>query len=273
LDLSITAQLELPKKGGKEKAPRMVCRICEKPGAVRYINKRTGIVTYEHRDEPAVSEYIYNGMKYLRYRRCRGGRVSNQSIEDIIEHGIQPRTKAVKSRKPIQEVKQQLQLELSQQNKQDLTKLSTDELIRINLDIALELSKRKEDYRSEKKQKVRMETADKHLGIQPIPIDTEVHDGKISLNKFFKQKHPITNYEKIAAFVYYITKINKAEWAKHGEVLYCYDKLALKRPSITDGIKNAERYKHWLTVEHKKIRCQLTESGKEFVEKMGGDTI
>jgi hypothetical protein len=45
------------------KRPFMTCITCGKPGAVRYINKTSGQITYEHRQEPPIKEEIYRGQK------------------------------------------------------------------------------------------------------------------------------------------------------------------------------------------------------------------
>jgi hypothetical protein len=72
----------------KGKRPLMTCITCGKPGAVRYINKSSGQIIYEHRQEPPIKEEFYRGQKRYIFRRCSGGYVG-QTIENVLEHGIQ----------------------------------------------------------------------------------------------------------------------------------------------------------------------------------------
>lgn len=77
------------KQPKQSKRPRITCTVCFKPGAIRYINPRTSMTVYEHRDEPPISEYVYHktGKKYFRYRRCYGGRALH-SLEEIVKYGV-----------------------------------------------------------------------------------------------------------------------------------------------------------------------------------------
>lgn len=66
----------------------MICTVCMKPNAVRYYipskNKdgsTTRSLVYEHRDEPPIKTYEYEGKgKIHSYRRCFAGPVSDESI-------------------------------------------------------------------------------------------------------------------------------------------------------------------------------------------------
>jgi hypothetical protein len=59
------------------KGKRVTCPICMKPAVAYYAKRKSGSVkiTYEHRDEPPVREFIYRGRQYFRHRRCNGGTV------------------------------------------------------------------------------------------------------------------------------------------------------------------------------------------------------
>jgi hypothetical protein len=78
-------QLALQKEASK--GQRVTCPVCNKP-AVMYMDKKRGVIDYEHRDEPPTGEYTYGktGQKYYRYRRCYGGRIG-KSLAEIIEEG------------------------------------------------------------------------------------------------------------------------------------------------------------------------------------------
>lgn len=133
------------KKTGK--SPRMRCTVCLKP-AVRYYNKyysKSGElvrreIVYEHRDEPPVKEDIYNGKKYLRYRRCNAGTVK-EGLPLIVESEIQQRNQH-------QQQQQQQQPQSQQQEQENSTDYlaemvySLRELDEISHDISGEDAKR-----------------------------------------------------------------------------------------------------------------------------------
>lgn len=59
---------------GKVKGARVTCPICLKPAVVYNVTKNNRTtVTYEHRDETPVKDFVYHGRQYHRYRRCYGG--------------------------------------------------------------------------------------------------------------------------------------------------------------------------------------------------------
>jgi hypothetical protein len=84
--------------GGRRKRTRSTCSVCFKPGAIRYINPKTKLTVYEHRDEPAIREYTSptTGKKYCRYRRCNGGRPL-EGLERLFNYGLGRR---IRRRKP-----------------------------------------------------------------------------------------------------------------------------------------------------------------------------
>lgn len=89
------------KQSGHKKSPRMLCTVCFKGPAVRYINKKTGIVTYEHRDEPPIREFFYRNEKHKRYtyRQCQGSKP--KSLEQILEPVQKPNIEAKSEHKAI----------------------------------------------------------------------------------------------------------------------------------------------------------------------------
>jgi hypothetical protein len=102
--------------------------------------------------------------------------------------------------------------------------------------------------------------------IPPIPVDLKVGDGKVGLREFYAEKKPANHYEKATAFVYYLTKLNKQQEVKFGEILSCYEEVNEKKPSITDIIKNSIRYKGWLEQGSERLSARLTISGENFVK-------
>ena len=102
--------------------------------------------------------------------------------------------------------------------------------------------------------------------IPPIPVDLKVGDGKPGLREFYTEKKPANHYEKATAFVYYLTKLNKQQEVKFGEILSCYEEVNEKKPSITDIIKNSIRYKGWLEQGSERLSARLTISGENFVK-------
>lgn len=102
--------------------------------------------------------------------------------------------------------------------------------------------------------------------IHPIPVDLKPGNGKVGLRQFYEEKKPMNHYEKVAVFVYYLTKINKQQEVKYGEVLSCYEEVNEKKPSILDIVKNSLRYKGWLEQGSEKYSARLSISGENFVK-------
>lgn len=102
--------------------------------------------------------------------------------------------------------------------------------------------------------------------LPPIPVDLKANESKPGLREFYAEKKPANHYEKTAVFVYYITKFNKAQEVKYGEVLSCYEEVDEKKPSVVDIVKNSIRYKGWLEQGSDKFACRLTISGENYVK-------
>ena len=104
------------------------------------------------------------------------------------------------------------------------------------------------------------------IAIHPIPVDLKAADGKMGLRELYAEKKPANHYEKVAVFVYYLTKLNKQQEVKFGEILSCYEEVNEKKPSILDIIKNSLRYKGWLEQGTEKYSTRLSISGENFVK-------
>jgi hypothetical protein len=102
--------------------------------------------------------------------------------------------------------------------------------------------------------------------IHPIPVDLKANESKTGLREFYAEKKPANHYEKAAVFVYYLTKFNKQQEVKFGELLSCYEEVNDKKPSIIDIVKNSARYKGWLEQGSEKYAARLTISGENFVK-------
>jgi len=102
--------------------------------------------------------------------------------------------------------------------------------------------------------------------IHPIPVDLKASESKVGLREFYAEKKPANHYEKAAVFVYYLTKFNKQQEVKFGEILSCYEEVSEKKPSIVDIVKNSVRYKGWLEQGSEKYAARLTISGENFVK-------
>ena len=102
--------------------------------------------------------------------------------------------------------------------------------------------------------------------IHPIPVDLKANDSKVGLREFYVEKKPANHYEKAAVFVYYLTKFNKQQEVKFGELLSCYEEVNDKKPSIIDIVKNSVRYKGWLEQGSEKFATRLTISGENYVK-------
>jgi hypothetical protein len=102
--------------------------------------------------------------------------------------------------------------------------------------------------------------------IHLIPVDLKPADGKMGLREFYKEKKPSNHYEKVAVFVYYLTKFSKHQEVRYGEILSCYEEVNEKKPSILDIIKNTLRYKGWLEPGSEKYATRLTVSGENYVK-------
>ncbi|HZA70146.1 MAG TPA: hypothetical protein VE548_10640 [Nitrososphaeraceae archaeon] len=102
--------------------------------------------------------------------------------------------------------------------------------------------------------------------LPPIPVDLKGSDSKIGLREFYADKKPSNHYEKTVVFVYYLTKFNKEDEIRYGEILSCYEEVDEKKPSITDIVKNSVRYKGWLEYGSDKFSIRLTISGENFVK-------
>ena len=109
-------------------------------------------------------------------------------------------------------------------------------------------------------------TSKPSVTIHPIPVDLKANEIKIGLREFYSEKKPASHYEKAAVFVYYLTKFNKQEEVKFGELLSCYEEVNEKKPSILDIVKNSIRYKGWLEQGSEKYATNLTISGENFVK-------
>jgi hypothetical protein len=104
------------------------------------------------------------------------------------------------------------------------------------------------------------------ITIHPIPVDLKSNESKVGLREFYAEKKPANHYEKAAIFVYYLTKFNKQQEVKFGELLSCYEEVNEKKPSIVDIVKNSIRYKGWLEQGSEKYAARLTISGENFVK-------
>lgn len=104
------------------------------------------------------------------------------------------------------------------------------------------------------------------ITIHPIPVDLKAGESKVGLREFYAEKKPANHYEKAAIFVYYLTKFNKQQEVKFGELLSCYEEVNEKKPSIADIVKNSIRYKGWLEQGTEKYATRLTISGENFVK-------
>ena len=104
------------------------------------------------------------------------------------------------------------------------------------------------------------------ITIHPIPVDLKGGDDKMGLREFYAEKKPANHYEKVAIFVYYLTKMNKQQEVKFGELLSCYEEVNEKKPSILDIVKNSLRYKGWLEQGSEKYSTRLSISGENFVK-------
>jgi hypothetical protein len=102
--------------------------------------------------------------------------------------------------------------------------------------------------------------------IHPIPVDLKAGEGKVGLREFYAEKKPVNHYEKAAVFAYYLTKFNKQQEVRFGELLSCYEEVDEKKPSIVDIVKNSVRYKGWLEQGSEKYATRLTISGENFVK-------
>lgn len=104
------------------------------------------------------------------------------------------------------------------------------------------------------------------ITIHPIPVDLKASESKLGLREFYAEKKPANHYEKAAVFVYYLTKFNKQQEVKFGEILSCYEEVNEKKPSIVDIVKNSVRYKGWLEQGSEKYATRLTISGENFIK-------
>ena len=104
------------------------------------------------------------------------------------------------------------------------------------------------------------------ITIHPIPVDLKAGEGKVGLREFYAEKKPVNHYEKAAVFAYYLTKFNKQQEVRFGELLSCYEEVDGKKPSIVDIVKNSVRYKGWLEQGSEKYATRLTISGENFVK-------
>lgn len=102
--------------------------------------------------------------------------------------------------------------------------------------------------------------------IRPIPVDLKANENKVGLREFYSEKKPTNHYEKAAVFAYYLSKFDRHQEVKFGEILSCYEEVNEKKPSIVDIVKNSIRYKGWLEQGSEKYAARLTISGENFVK-------
>lgn len=118
----------------------------------------------------------------------------------------------------------------------------------------------------EQQQKPRQQTPRPSPTLPPIPVDLKANAEKPGLREFYAEKKPANHYEKTAVFAYYLTKFNKEQEVRYGEILSCYEEVDEKKPSVVDIVKNSVRYKGWLEHGSDKFSCRLTISGENFVK-------
>lgn len=106
----------------------------------------------------------------------------------------------------------------------------------------------------------------KYLTYSPIPVDLKACESRPGLREFYSEKKPSNHYEKVAVFVYYLTRFNKKNEVKFGEILSCYEEVDERKPSVSDIVKNAIRYKGWLGQGSDKLSTRLTVSGENLVK-------
>ena len=104
------------------------------------------------------------------------------------------------------------------------------------------------------------------INIPLLPVDLKQNHEKIGLRDFYLEKKPTNHYEKTTLFVFYLTKYNKQQEIKYGEILSCYEEINEKKPSIIDIVKNSIRYKGWLEPGIEKLSTRLTISGENFIK-------
>lgn len=104
------------------------------------------------------------------------------------------------------------------------------------------------------------------INIPLLPVDLKQNHEKIGLRDFYAEKKPTNHYEKTTLFVFYLTKYNKQQEIKYGEILTCYEEINEKKPSIIDIVKNSIRYKGWLEPGIEKLSTRLTISGENFIK-------
>jgi hypothetical protein len=104
------------------------------------------------------------------------------------------------------------------------------------------------------------------INIPPLPVDLKQNNEKIGLRELYAEKKPTNHYEKTTLFVFYMTKYNKQQEIKFGEILSCYEEINEKKPSIVDIVKNSIRYKGWLEPGIEKLSTRLTISGENFIK-------
>jgi hypothetical protein len=104
------------------------------------------------------------------------------------------------------------------------------------------------------------------VNIHPVAVDLKANNEKPGLREFYADKRPLNHYEKTVVFAYYLTKFNREQEIRFGEILSCYEEVDEKKPSIVDIIKNTVRYKGWLENATDRYSCRLTISGENFVK-------
>ncbi len=124
--VSQIAVLEKPmsirsKQKSKHKDERMICTVCLKPGAIRYLYPERKQLIYVHRDEPPIGERIYRGSKLKVYRRC-SATIKDESLQSLIERPIFQSKITTKS-KP----KPKIAIKTKSQNKTEKRKLKSKE--------------------------------------------------------------------------------------------------------------------------------------------------
>ena len=104
------------------------------------------------------------------------------------------------------------------------------------------------------------------INIPLLPVDLKENNEKVGLRDFYAEKKPTNHYEKTTLFIFYLTKYNKQQEIKYGEILSCYEEINEKKPSIIDIVKNSIRYKGWLEPGIEKLSTRLTISGENFIK-------
>ena len=116
-------------------------------------------------------------------------------------------------------------------------------------------------------QKRQREKAGTPTSVAPIPLNLKGGKDSPPLRKFYKEKSPASNQEKVTVFVYYLAKFLGIQNILPGHIITCYNEVGERKPlQIVQLFRDIKHRKGWLDVGDEQNSVRISISGENLVE-------